>query len=267
VTNNYLVWVRGAGELASATALTLFRTGFKVIVSELEKPFAIRRTVTFSDAILNGKSKVEDVEAVYCKNAEEIESLFKESKIALLKDDPEEILKAKPDIIVDARMLKREVPDLRKYASIGIGFGPGFNAGKNCDALIETKRGHDLGKIIWSGEAIKNTGVPGNIGGESKKRVLYSPCFGKLEWQVQFGDIVETDQVIGTIEDQKVKAPFRGMVRGLISPDTDICQGLKIADVDPRGEGIDYMSISDKSRLVARGVLEVIITKIAQNEM
>ena len=146
---------------------------------------------------------------------------------------------------------------MESYFTIGI--GPGFTVGKNCDVLIETMRGHNLGKVLWSGSAQKNTGVPGMLGGESKKRVIHSKYDGNVKWVCDFGDIVEQDQVIGKIGNFKIKSQFNGMIRGLISPNVAIKKGMKIADIDPRGDEINHNTISEKARNIGRGVLEAIL--------
>ena len=257
--NHQLIWVRGAGELGSATAVSLFRSGFPVILSEINPPLAIRRTVTFSDAILDGHSMVEDVQATYLSLQDIPDSVS--DMIPLYKDEPNHLLDFHPNIIVDARMKKSYSVDYRKWADFFIGLGPGFNTDENCHAVIETMRGHNLGRIIWDGAPQNNTGIPGNISGETKRRVLHSPSIGKLEWKVDFGDIVENNQLLGTVISTKITAPFSGIVRGLIHPDVPMINGLKIADIDPRKD-VNYKSISDKSRSIGRGVLEAILSNI-----
>ncbi len=253
-----VIWIRGAGELGSATAVSLFRSGFSVFLSEINPPLAIRRSVTFSDAIVDGGSSVEDIQATYISLQDAPDSVS--GMIPLYKDEPNHLLDFQPNIIIDARMIKSCSIDYRKWADFFIGLGPGFNTDKNCHAVIETMRGHDLGRIIWDGAPQNNTGVPGKISGETKRRVLYSPSNGKLKWKVDFGDIVENNQLLGTVNSTKISAPFSGIVRGLIHPDVPMVKGLKIADIDPRKD-VSYKSISDKSRSIGRAVLEAIMSK------
>jgi xanthine dehydrogenase accessory factor len=256
--NNQKILIRGAGELASGVALTLHRVGFKVIMTELEIPLSIRRTVSFSEAMVRNLWNIEDVLSVYSSIAN-VEDIINDNKIPVLIDLVELLDIIKPDFYVDARMLKSEVVDRRNKNYFTIGLGPGFTVNKNCDAIIETKRGHDLGKVIWNGTAQQNTGIPGNIGGKSKERVIHSSVDGRLEWFVEFGNLVEMNQVLGRIQNIEIKSKINGLVRGLISPKVAIKKGMKIADIDPRGNAVDYKTISDKARNIGRGVLEAIL--------
>lgn len=254
-----LIWVRGAGELGSAVALTLFRVGYQIILTERAEPLAIRRPVTFSDAVFNGESSVEEVVAVCCDHSNVL-TVLGSGKIPLI------VTKATPETdlpilaIVDARMLKdSSVPKMGEIPW-SIGLGPGFEVGRNCDAIIETQRGHDLGRVLWTGQAAVNSGVPGNIGGVSKQRVIYSPAIGQVSWQVTFGEMVTAGTILGIFNgEMEIIAPISGMVRGLISPQVTIPEKIKIADIDPRGTEVDYRRISEKARNVARGVLEVLL--------
>lgn len=261
-----IIWIRGAGELGSAAACVLHNVGFPVFISELEKPLAIRRTVTFSDAVFEGESSVEGVKAVKCET-DSVDSIISNGNIPVLLDDPKKLTAIHPQIIIDARMLKYDIDSIIDDAPFTIGLGCGFEAGKTCHAVIETMRGHNLGRILWEGSAETDTQIPGEIGGESARRVLYAGVEGIVEWRVNFGDIVEEGDIIGTIDrTHDIRAPFRGMVRGLISPDVRMEKGLKIADIDPRGEDVDYMSISDKAHAVGRGVLEAVLVYLKQND-
>ena len=260
------VLIRGAGEMASAVAVVLHRVGFSVVMTELAIPLAIRRTVAFSDAILDDTTQVEGIQAVkYIKPCEGCEpsqgyiDILENRKIPVLQDSIEIIKNIKPEFYIDARLLKHMVEDRRLLAQCTIGLGPGFMVGENCDVIIETMRGHNLGKLIWQGSASPNTGVPGKIGGESAKRVVYSSGVGCVQWSVDFGDIVEQNQVLGKIGGIEIKSHISGIVRGLISSKVNATRGMKIADVDPRGSEVDYTTISDKARCVGRGVLEAIM--------
>lgn len=258
------VWVRGAGELASAAVVSLHRAGFHVWLSELPSPLAIRRTVAFSDAVFDGAAVVEDVECVLCE-PENVVNLLGTGRVPLVLDDPAGILPLSPEVVVDARMRKKDDPELAAFASFTVGLGPGFSAGKSCSCVIETMRGHNLGRIFWQGSPRADTGVPANIGGEGARRVVYSPAGGEVSWEVDFGDLVEEGQRLGEVGGREIVAPFRGIVRGLISPRIIVPERTKIADVDPRGAGVDYRSISDKARSVGRAVLEAILIHGARN--
>ena len=256
--NQYSVLIRGAGEMASAVAVVLQRVGFPVIMTELSIPLAIRRTVCFSDAMLNRNTEVEGIQSVKAEynNYRDVQ---RNGNIPVFTDSIEIINKIKPEFYVDARLLKYSVKDRRIFAQFTVGLGPGFTVGQNCDVIIETMRGHNLGRVIWHGGASPNTGVPGKIGGESAKRVVYSPGVGNIKWLVDFGNIVQKNKVLGKIGAIEIKSPISGIVRGLISPKVNIKKGMKIADVDPRGKEVNYTTISDKARCVGRGVLEAIM--------
>ena len=248
-------------KLASAIGLTLHRVGFKVIMTELAIPLAIRRTVCFSEAMLNSQTIVEEVTSIKSDINNYVEFL-NNGKIPIFNDSVELLKIIKPEFYVDARMLKKEVLDSRYQSYITIGIGPGFTVSENCDIVVETMRGHDLGKVLWSGSAQKNTSVPGMVGGESKKRVIHSKYDGNVKWLSDFGDIVEQNQVIGKIGNFEIKSQIHGMIRGLISPKVAIKKEMKIADIDPRGSEIDYKTISDKARNIGRGVLEAILVHL-----
>ena len=260
------IWIRGAGELGSAAACVLHNAGFPVFISELARPLAIRRTVTFSDAVFDGEFWVEEVKAVKC-DTDSIDTIISIGNIPFLLDEPNKLTAIQPHIIVDARMLKHYVDSIVDEAPFTIGLGCGFKAGRNCHAVIETMRGHNLGRILWEGSAQTDTRIPGEIGGESARRVIYAGAEGAVEWRVDFGDIVGEGDIIGIIDrNHEIRAPFKGMVRGLISPNVRMAKGLKIADIDPRGEDVDYKSISDKARAVGRGVLEAVLVYLQQND-
>ncbi|MEE8341429.1 MAG: selenium-dependent molybdenum cofactor biosynthesis protein YqeB [Candidatus Neomarinimicrobiota bacterium] len=259
----HTILIRGAGEMASAVGVVLQRVGFLVILTDLAIPFAIRRTVCFSDAMLNESAEVEGIQAVKSDYTNYLD-IIRNKNIPLLTDSIKIIQKFKPEFLIDARLLKKSVNDRRSFAQFTIGLGPGFAVGENCDVIIETMRGHDLGRVIWQGTAAPNTGMPGKIGGESTKRVVYSPGAGNINWLVKFGEIVKQNQVLGKLGNIELKSPIGGIVRGLISPKVNTSQGIKIADIDPRGIEVNYNTISDKARCVSRGVLEAIMIRLSQ---
>ncbi len=255
------VWVRGAGELGSAAAMTLRRVGIPVFLSELPRPLAIRRTVTFSDAILEGTATVEDIQGVRA-TVENAHHLISAGKIPVLADSPVIAQRLAPQVAVDARMFKGRADGTATRAPFIIGLGPGFTAGENCGAVVETMRGHNLGRVIWSGSAQPNTGIPGELGGETARRVIYAPTTGNLKWEVDFGALMEPGQRLGTINGYEIVTPLAGLVRGLISPRVPMTSGLKIADIDPRGDAVDYRTVSDKARAVSRAVLEAVLVHL-----
>lgn len=258
--------IRGAGEMASAVGVVLHRVGFPVVLTELPIPFAIRRTVCFSDAMLNGSAEVEGIQSVTAE-LDNYHDILGNRKIPVLIDSLKTIQRIKPEFLIDARLLKISVSDRRSLSQFTVGLGPGFTVGKNCNAIIETMRGHNLGKVIWQGSALPNTGMPGKIGGESAKRVVYSPGVGNIKWLVKFGEIVKQNQVLGKIGEIEIKSHINGIVRGLISPKVNTTKGMKIADVDPRGMEVDYTTISDKARCVGCGVLEAIMIHLNQFQL
>jgi len=262
----HTVLIRGAGEMASAVGAVLQRVGFSVILTELPIPLAIRRTVCFSDAMLDNSAEVEGIQAVKT-DYNNYRDIIRNRKIPVLVDSIEIIKNIKPKILIDARLLKISVNDRRSLSQFTVGLGPGFTVGENCDVIIETMRGHSLGRVIWQGSASPNTGVPGKIGGESAKRVVYSPGVGNIKWLVKFGEIVKQNQILGKIGEIDIKSQISGIVRGLISPNVNTTKGMKIADVDPRGMEVDYTTISDKARCVGRGVLETIMVHLNQFQL
>jgi len=260
-----LIWVRGAGELGSAVAHLLFRLGGQVFLSEINPPLAIRRPVTFSDAILGGKSEVEGVLGIYSSELKLPEGSTW-SHIPVFEDSDDLRIRLKPDILIDARMLKTFTMDFRSWARLVIGLGPGFHTEKNCHCVIETMRGHNLARVIHAGGSLKDTGVPGSVGGETSKRIILAPKAGQLSWNVDFGDLVSRDHLLGHMNDgTSIVSPLQGMVRGLISPETPVRENMKIGDVDPRGEGVNYRQISEKARAIASGVLEAILLYFREN--
>jgi len=256
---NTRVWVRGAGELGSGVAHLLHRVGFSVFASEIYPPLAIRRPVTFSDAIVEDETEVEAVLARHYQEAT-LPTSLPWDHIPVFKDDPDKLKALNPTVLIDARMLKHYSEDFRSWANLMVGLGPGFDTHQNCHRVVETMRGHDLARVIHSGASTKDTGVPGVVGGETSRRIVRAPGAGPVSWLVEFGQIVGKGEKIGIINNSEpVFAPLDGIVRGLISPHTPVTEGMKIGDVDPRGDSVQYLHISEKARAIASGVLEAII--------
>ncbi|MDF2610957.1 MAG: hypothetical protein K0R92_2431 [Lachnospiraceae bacterium] len=256
-----LVIVRGGGDIASGTIHKLYRSGFSVIILEIAAPTAIRRRVAFSEAMYDGMAEVEGVLCQKANSLEDIEGLFLERRIPIIQDETCEILKqVKPIALVDAILAKKNLGTKIDMAPITIALGPGFEAGLDANAVIETQRGHDLGRIIWKGFAQKNTGVPGVIGGYGKERVIHSQTAGGIQNICKISDEVTKGQVIATIGEVIVKATIDGILRGIIRDNYPVEQGLKIADIDPRmDEKKNCFTISDKARCIAGSVLEAIL--------
>lgn len=271
-----LIVVRGAGDLATGTIHRLKKAGFRLLVLEAEHPAAIRRQVTLSEAVYAGCARVEDVEAVRMdvdlaekKNRKELleqemERIWKKDGVPVLVDPAGlSIAALRPAVVVDAILAKKNLGTTKEMAPLVIALGPGFTAGEDVDVIIETKRGHNLGRVIRSGSAVPNTGIPGIIGGYGKERVMHAQAEGILRNAASIGDIVEARAVIAEIETENgtvpVEASLSGLLRGLIRDGYPVTKGFKIADIDPRKEELqNCFTISDKARCIAGSVLEVI---------
>lgn len=257
----HLVIVRGGGDIATGTIHKLHQSGFPVLILEIANPSCIRRTISFCEAVFDGAVTVEGVVARRAESAEEAYAIFGAGEIPLMVDpEGRMIKKLQPPIVVDAILAKKNLGTRREDAPVVIGVGPGFTAGEDVDAVIETKRGHRLGRILYEGQAIANTGVPGVIAGYGKERVIHAPCAGRLHIVRQIGDIVKPGETIAQIGDTPVKTVIGGVLRGMIREGYPVDVGLKIADVDPRiAEQENCYLISDKARCVAGGVLEAVL--------
>ena len=271
-----LIVVRGAGDLATGTIHRLKKAGFRLLVLEAEHPAAIRRQVALSEAVYAGSARVEDVEAVRMdvdlaekKNRKELleqemERIWKKDGVPVLVDPAGlSIAALRPAVVVDAILAKKNLGTTKEMAPLVIALAPGFTAGEDVDVVIETKRGHNLGRVIRSGSAVPNTGIPGIIGGYGKERVMHAQAEGILRNVASIGDIVEARAVIAEIETENgtvpVEASLSGLLRGLIRDGYPVTKGFKIADIDPRQEELqNCFTISDKARCIAGSVLEVI---------
>ena len=271
-----LILVRGGGDLATGTIHRLWSAGLRVLVLEAEHPAAIRRQVALSEAVYAGSARVEDVEAVRMdvdlaekKNRKELleqemERIWKKDGVPVLVDPAGlSIAALRPAVVVDAILAKKNLGTTKEMAPLVIALGPGFTAGEDVDVVIETKRGHNLGRVIRSGSAVPNTGIPGIIGGYGKERVMHAQAEGILRNAASIGDIVEARAVIAEIETENgtvpVEASLSGLLRGLIRDGYPVTKGFKIADIDPRKEELqNCFTISDKARCIAGSVLEVI---------
>ena len=254
-----LVIIRGAGDLATGIALRLKRAHISVIMTDIPAPTAIRRTVTFSQAIVLGETKVEDVTARRAETPEAAMALLQENVVPVLAD-PEGICipVLKPDAVVDAILAKRNLGTTRDMAPTVIAVGPGFTAPVDCDAVVETMRGHFLGRVITQGSPQPNTGVPGVIAGYGKERVIHSPAAGVFRSDRAIGDIVSAGDVIGYADDTPMCTQIDGCLRGLLANGVRVTEGFKCADVDPRGDASYINYISDKATSVGGGVLEAL---------
>ena len=263
-----LVVVRGAGDLATGCIIRLVRSGFRVVALETARPSAIRRTVCLSEAMYEGRAMVEEVRAVRVGSVAEARAVLAQAgpgpTVPLLEDPLGATLsELAPLALVDAIIAKRNLGTRIGMAEVVVALGPGFEAGIDADAVVETNRGHDLGRVLLRGSAEANTGVPGLIAGRGRERVLHAPIAGVVSNLKRIGDLVQAgDPLLAIIgEEGRVEqaATIDGMVRGLIRPGYQAHKGLKVADVDPRGHREHCFTVSDKGLAIAGGVLEAIL--------
>jgi xanthine dehydrogenase accessory factor len=253
-----LVVVRGAGDLATGCIIRLVRAGFRVVALEVPRPSAIRRTVSFAEAVYDGTACVEGVRALRCDALPETWSPGDPVPILL---DPEArcLATLRPVALVDAIIAKRNLGTTRGMAPVVVALGPGFEAGRDADAVVETNRGHDLGRVLLTGSAEPDTGIPGLIGGHGGERVIHAPVAGKVEALCAIGDRVKAGDPVLSLGGVVVVSALDGIVRGLIRPGFEARAGLKVADVDPRGAREHCFTVSDKARALGGGVLEAIL--------
>ena len=247
--------------MASAVAWRLYMANLhRIFMLEIGNPLAVRREVSFSEAVHDGQKDVEGVKAVLVKDVDGVHTCWEKNAIAVLVDPQWQSLKhLSVNVSVDAILAKRNLGTYKSEAELVIGLGPGFTAGQDVHYVIETNRGHNLGRIITSGAAEPNTGIPGSIQGYAEERVLRAPGDGLFNTQKQIGDSVDKDDILGSVAELKIKAGIDGIVRGLIRSGSNVKKGLKLGDIDPRGEKSYCYSISDKARAVAGSVLEGIL--------
>ena len=255
-----LILIRGAGDLASGIALRLWRAGLRVVMTDLPQPTAIRRTVCFSQAIRLGETTVEDVTAVRCETESEVRTALSAGKIPVLPD-PEGACRLwlRPDALVDAILAKRNLGTRISDAPVVIGVGPGFCAGRDCHAAIETMRGHTLGRVIRSGSPLPNTNIPGLIGGFAGERVLRAPDTGIFRQLREIGALVEAGECVGTVNGKPMCCTISGVLRGILPDGTPVTVGMKSGDVDPRGDAAACYTASDKAIAIGGGVLQAIL--------
>jgi len=255
------VAIRGGGDLATGVAYRLHRCGFPVLITELPSPLMVRRAVSFGSAVIEGTLTVDGVEARRADSLEEAIAIQSDDVIPVLVD-PEAALLAEyaPTVLVDARMLKRMPEPLSFRPLLVIGLGPGFTAPENCDLVIETMRGHTLGRVIRQGSAQADTGQPDPVMGHSSDRVLRAPADGILVTLASIGEKVEKGQPVAQVGTEVITAPFNGVIRGLIHNGLTVKKGTKVGDVDPRGDPAYCFMISDKSLAIGGGVLEAMLS-------
>jgi xanthine dehydrogenase accessory factor len=255
-----MILIKGAGDLATGVAHRLKKCGFNIIMTEISEPTMVRRTVAFSQAVYDKEVEVEGIKAVLASRKEDINKIIEEGNIAILVDEEAKIVEEiKPEIIIDAIIAKKNLGTKLDDAKIVIALGPGFTAGVDCHSVVETKRGHYLGKTIYSGSAIPNTGVPGAIGGYAKERIIRATDDGKISPVANIGDYVEKGDIVAYINETPIFAEINGIVRGMLQKDVKVFKGMKSGDIDPRCEKDHCFTISDKARSIGGGVLEAIL--------
>jgi xanthine dehydrogenase accessory factor len=262
-----LILIRGAGDLASGVAIRLHRSGFRVMMTELAHPLVVRRMVSFAEAIYRGEFAVEGVLARRAEELPDVQDILIDENIPILVDPlgtvvdiiKESIPNTTNLVLIDARMLKQKPERGLDQADLVIGLGPGFTAGEDCHAIVETQRGHFLGRVIWEGSAQANTGVPEGVMNYYSDRVLRAPADGVLYGLAEIGEHILPGQIVAEVNSQPVKAPFRGALRGMLHSGLNVTQGMKIGDLDPRDEPRYCWLVSDKSLAVGGGVLEAIL--------
>lgn len=257
------VLIKGAGDLATGVAVRLWHAGFPVVMTELEQPVAIRRTVAFAEAVYSGETTVELLTARRVSNAAEIEAAWNKHLIPVIVDPGAESVAAlKPEVVVDAILAKCNTGTGIHDAPLVIGLGPGFTAGQDVHAVVETNRGHYLGRVLWAGSAQPDTGIPGGMNGIGHERVIYAPTEGRFMHGQVIGAVLNKGDVLGWVRQTPVVAPISGVLRGLIHDGVCVNPRMKIGDVDPRGVVDHCRTISDKALAVAGGVLEAILVHL-----
>ncbi|MGD2057501.1 MAG: selenium-dependent molybdenum cofactor biosynthesis protein YqeB [Anaerolineales bacterium] len=256
-----LVLIRGGGDLASGVALRLQRSGFAILITEVEQPLAVRRAVSFAEAVYTGETSVEELIGRRVHDRSEIEKAIADQAVPVLIDPEAEILEQLSVVaLVDARMRKRAPEPAMDSAPVVVGLGPGFTAGLDCHAVVETNRGHWMGRVIWDGTAEEDTGVPERVQGYDVERVLRSPAAGVLTGGKAIGTRVKEGDELAKVDGRSVEAPFDGVLRGLIHDGLEVRAGMKIGDLDPRGVVEHCFSASDKALAVGGGVLEALLS-------
>lgn len=261
-----LILIKGAGDIATGIAVRLKNAGMQVVMTEIAIPTTVRRSVAFSRAVYEGSAVVENITARLVLDFAQIPAVLQQDEIPVLIDPRCEVLKSIHfDAVVDSILAKKNLSTDPTQAPVVIGVGPGFSVPQDCHCVIETQRGHDLGRCIYQGCAAKNTGIPGEIGGYTVERLLRAPYDGIFHPILAIGDIVKAGQTVAMVDDQPVTAQIDGIVRGLLQDNVPVKAGMKSGDIDPRGCYEHCFTVSDKARAVGGGVLEAILHLGLQN--
>ena len=256
-----LILLKGAGDLGTGVAWRLHKAGFPVIITELAQPLVVRRTVAFASAVYDGQIAVEGITAWRAESFEDARRLLEEGIVPVLID-PETRARGffAPLVLIDAVMAKRNTGTRLTDAPLVLALGPGFTPKVDCHAVVETQRGHNLGRVLWDRAAEPNSGTPGEIGGKSAERVLRAPCQGEIKAIRRIGDSVFAGEVIARVANRQVRASIDGILRGLVHDELVVQAGTKIGDVDPRAKRENCFTISDKSLAIGGGALEAILS-------
>jgi len=257
---NLRIVIRGGGDLATGVAHRLYQAGFRVLITEQVKPTVIRRTVSFANVLYEKEMKVEGVTATVVKNLEEVKEAWQKEQMPVWPEETGKVCAIlHADVLVDATLSKRNTGITRDMAPFVIGVGPGFEAGVDVDAVVESQRGHNLGRVLYQGRAAPNSGIPGIIAGVGKERLLKAPCAGIFKGEAVIGDVVKTGQRVATVDEQPVEAVIDGLLRGLLADGLTVTEGFKVGDVDPRIDPDYCLLISDKARAIGGAVLEAVM--------
>lgn len=258
-----LILLRGGGDLATGVAHRLHRAGFSLLITELAQPLCVRRAVSFAEAVYadTGCITVEGVTARLAPDPTVGRAYAARGEVPVVIDGGKTTQQyLRPQIVIDARLAKNKLDTTISDAPLVIGLGPGFGAGENCHAVVETNRGHNLGRVYWEGNAESDTGHPEPVRGFDVQRVLRAPRAGLFTGRFEIGDFVGTGDVVATVDDEPLTAQFNGVVRGLLHTGLHVTAGLKVGDIDPRGVREHCFLISDKARAIGGGVLEAIFS-------
>lgn len=254
--------VRGGGDLASGVVLRCARAGWRVFVLELPQPVAVRRYVSFAQAVFDGAVTIEGVTGVRTADLSSALSLADQGAVPVMVDPEMRLIDGlAADVLVDARMIKKKVDEPRRINGLTIGLGPGFEAGVNCDVVVETMRGPSLGRVYWDGMAAKDTGMPDAVGRYQNERVLRAPADGVVKSIAKIGDRVKAGDPILKVGDEMLAAPFDGVLRGVIQDGLKVAASMKVGDVDPRDNPDLCFLVSDKALAIGGGVLEAILSR------
>jgi xanthine dehydrogenase accessory factor len=256
------ILIRGGGDLASGVALRLFRAGIRLVVTEIAQPLAVRRLVSFAEAVYSNRVRIEEVVVQKTESFEDILDCLESNVVPVIVDPEAQIRNAlRPLVVIDGRMMKKPPEHDLSYAPFIIGLGPGFEAGKNCHAVVETKRGPFLGRVYWEGSAEEDTGTPETVGRYQTERVIRSPGNGFFQARTQIGAAVKKGEILAEVDGQQVRAHFDGMVRGLLHDGLAVHKGIKVGDLDPRQDPSLPSMVSDKALAVGGGVLEAMLSR------